>query len=164
MAEKKDTNITVIELSESSNLALPDFMVNEQKQALQNLIASNHFQPLNDNNGPYSLRLSIEENRLVMRVRNSDSKDLNMLVLSLKPYKRLIQDYFLMLNSYEQARKTATREKLEAIDMGRRGIHNEGAELFAARLKDKIEMDHETARKFFTLICVLHKTHIRLIS
>jgi len=87
-----------------------------------------------------------------------------MLVLSLKPYRRLIQDYFLMLESYEQARHSATRDKLEAIDMGRRGIHNEGADLLLSRMESKITMDHETARKLFTLICVLHKTHVRLVN
>ena len=139
-------------------------MKKEQKQALQNLLAENSFQPHNDNNGPYSLTLSIEESRLVIRMRNAAAKELNMLVLSLKPYKRLIQDYFLMLESYEQARQHATREKLEALDMGRRGIHNEGADLLLARLSDKIDMDHETARKLFTLICVLHTSSLRLVG
>lgn len=158
------TGISHIELLGLQNTALPEYMKKEQKQALQNLLTGNSFQPRNDNNGPYSLKLSIEENRLVMRMANAAAEDLNMLVLSLRPYKRLIQDYFLILDSYEQARIHATKEKLEAIDMGRRGIHNEGADLLLERLKSRIEMDHETARKLFTLICVLHKTHVRLVS
>ncbi len=164
MTEKKNTYVINIELISSQDFALPEYIQKEQKQALQNFLTENRFQPLNDNQGPYTIKLSIEENRLVMRIKNATAQDLNMLVLSLKPYKRLIQDYFLVLNSYEKARQHATREKLEAIDMGRRGIHNEGADLLLARLKDKIDMDFETARKLFTLICVLHKTHIRLAS
>lgn len=158
-----NTGIVTIELLEHSQQSgLPNHIIKEQKQALQNILNHNCFQPVNDTHGPYDLKLSIEDNRLVIRMRNALGEDLNMLVLSLKPYKRLIQDYFLMLDSYEQARQFATREKLEAIDMGRRGLHNEGADLLLKRLGDKIEMDHETARKLFTLICVLHKTNVRL--
>ncbi len=154
--------ICSIELVEKQAASIPDYMRKEQTQALQNLLSNNHFQPLNDNEGPYKVMLSIEESRLIINMQNAAKQDLSMLVLSLRPYRRLIQDYFLMLESYEKARHTATPEKLEAIDMGRRGIHNEGADLVRGRLSDKIDMDHETARKFFTLICVLHKVHIRL--
>lgn len=160
----KKNGICHIELDDCDPRTLPAYLVKEQKHALQNLLGCQHFQPLNDNNGPYRVRLFIEESRLCIAMRNAADEDLNMLVLSLKPYKRLIQDYFLMLGSYEQARQHATKEKLEAIDMGRRGVHNEGADLLLLRLKDKIDMDHETARKLFTLICVLHKAHMRLVS
>lgn len=81
-----------------------------------------------------------------------------MLVLSLRPYKRLIQDYFLIVQSYDDAIKEGKHGRIEAIDMGRRGLHNEGAELLMARLGDKIEMDFDTARRLFTLICVLHES------
>ena len=161
MPESGTGGICSIELLGQHDSALPDYLQKEQRQALQNLVGDNRFQPRNDNNGPYTIRLSIEESRLLIRMTNAAAEDLSMLVLSLKPYRRLIQDYFLMLDSYEKARQFATPEKLEAIDMGRRGIHNEGADLLLARLEDKIEMDHETARKLFTLICALHKTHIR---
>lgn len=159
---EKKTGICSIELLGQSNSGLPDYLRKEQKQALHNILAGNRFQPRNDNNGPYAVRLSIEESRLLIRMTNAVQEDLSMLVLSLKPYRRLIQDYFLILDSYEQARQFASPEKLEAIDMGRRGIHNEGADLLLQRLQDKIDMDHETARKLFTLICALHKTHVRL--
>jgi len=162
MTGTKNTGICSIELLGQKEAALPEHMKKEQKQALQNLLAGNSFQPRNDNNGPYDVKLSIEESRLVIRMKNAADEELNMLVLSLKPYRRLIQDYFLMLDSYEKARQFATKEKLEAIDMGRRGVHNEGADLLLDRLGDKIDMDHETARKFFTLICALHNTHARI--
>jgi len=158
------TNIADITLAIENDGMLPDYLRKEQTQALQNLLTENDFRPHNDNQGPYKLALSIEDNRLVIRIKNAAAQDLNMLVLSLKPYRRLIQDYFLMLESYEQARHSATRDKLEAIDMGRRGIHNEGADLLLSRMESKITMDHETARKLFTLICVLHKTHVRLVN
>lgn len=162
MSKKKNTDISSIELVNKEQQAIPAYIQKEQKQALQNLLGDNKFKPLNDNEGPYKVSLSIEDSRLVIRMQNVTGLDLNMLILSLKPYKRLIQDYFLMLESYEKARQSATPDKLEAIDMGRRSIHNEGADLLLARLEDKIDMDHETARKFFTLICVLHKAHLRL--
>lgn len=162
MSTASKTGISSIELLGQQEQALPAYMQHERKQALQNLLTAASFHPHNDNDGPYGVKLSIEDGRLVIRMTSAAGQDLNMLVLALKPYKRLIQDYFLMLDSYEQARQTATPDKLEAIDMGRRSVHNEGAELLMARLKDKIEMDFETARKFFTLICVLHKTNMRL--
>jgi uncharacterized protein (UPF0262 family) len=133
------------------------FMDSERQAALDALATESHFQPRNDNHGPYDLQLSLEDSRLVIRIRNAQSAELSALVLSLKPYRRLIQDYFLMMESYEQARHNAQREKLEAIDMARRALHNEGAELLIDRLQDKIDMDFETARRLFTLICVLIK-------
>jgi uncharacterized protein (UPF0262 family) len=140
--------------------AVPDasgFLSAEQRQALTDLTHEGYFQPVNDAHGPYALGLTIEENRLVLRLKNAREENLPLLALSLQPYRRLIQDYFLMVQGYEESRRSATREKLEAIDMGRRGLHNEGANLLADRLKDKIDMDFETARRLFTLICVLHR-------
>lgn len=140
------------------------FMQHERSQALNDLTSSSHFQPLNDNQGPYVVRLSLQNGYLVMDLQNGDSQSLQTMALSLRPYHRIIQDYFLMIRSYEEARLIAGPEKLEAIDMGRRGIHNEGAQMLMERLEDKIEMDFETARKFFTLICVLHRTDISLMG
>lgn len=113
--------------------------------------------------GPYGVVLSVEDGRLVIRLRNGAGADLPSLVLSLAPYRRLVRDYFLMIESYEQARAAAVaNDRLEAIDMGRRGLHNEGADLFRERLAGKIEVDFETARRFFTLICVLHRAQTGL--
>lgn len=137
-------------------------LVKEQETALNDLVKDSFFQPENDNAGPYDVTLAIEDHRLVIYLKNANDEDLSTLILSLKPYKRLIQDYFLMIQSYEHARHEGNREKLEAIDMGRRGVHNEGAELFMERLKNKINMDFETARKLFTLICVLNKKEVLL--
>jgi uncharacterized protein (UPF0262 family) len=111
---------------------------------------------MQDPEGPYDLTLSVEENRLVFRISNDNGDAIPMLVLSLKPYARLIKDYFLIVESYEKALRDGGPSRLEAIDMGRRGLHNEGASLLMERLKGKIVMDADTARRLFTLICVLH--------
>lgn len=156
-------SIASLKVIDESNAGLPDYLCNEQNTAIEGLLSRCHFQPLNDNKGPYNVTLALQDQRLVMYIKNAHEEDLSTLVLALKPYKRIVQDYFLMIESYEHARQNATAEKLEAIDMGRRGLHNEGADLLKRRLKDKIEMDHETARRFFTLICVLHKAHLRAV-
>jgi uncharacterized protein (UPF0262 family) len=135
-------------------------LFDEQRAALHDLTQGGHFQPAGDIHGPYDLRLSIEENRLVFRLRNIKEEDLPLLALSLQPYRRLIHDYFLMVQGYEESRRSAPPERLEAIDMGRRSLHNEGAELLIERLKGKIDIDFETARRMFTLICVLHRKFI----
>lgn len=154
--------IASIEIIKDSKSALPEYLAREQSQALQNMQRCEEFIPYEDTSAPYDLKLGIEDHRLVIYIRNAAGQDLNTLVLALKPYRRIIQDYFLMLESYEQARQHATADKLEAIDMARRGIHNEGADLIQERLEGKIKMDHETARRFFTIICTLHKTHVKL--
>lgn len=140
------------------------FMQHERQQAIDALLQSSLFQPLSDHQTPYSVDLSIQNGYLVLDIENNARQNLQTLALSLRPYRRIIQDYFMVIRSYEEARTTAGPEKLEAIDMGRRSIHNEGAQLLRERLEDKIEMDFETARKFFTLICVLHRTDISLMG
>lgn len=157
------SRIIELQLPDKDTFVAPDHMKRERQSALADILNQSHFQPRNDSSGPYALHMAIEESRLVFRMKNSLQQELSALVLSLKPYRRLIQDYFLMLQSYEQARAHATREKLEAIDMARRALHNEGAELLMGRLEEKIDMDFETARRIFTLICVLHKTNLQLM-
>lgn len=129
--------------------------------ALNDLRETSMFQPLKDHNGPYTLELYIEDNRLIFHIENSKGQELPYLVLSLTPYRRLIKDYFMICQSYDEAVREGKPSRVEAIDMGRRGIHNEGAELLRERLENKIDLDIETARRIFTLICVLHsgKTH-----
>lgn len=162
MSPVNKTGICSIELAGNPGAAPPDHILREQKQALQGLLANNNFQ-VQEGSGPYAVTLAVMDGRLVIGIKcDVGGQSLNTLVLSLRPYKRLIQDYFLMMDSYEKARRFSTPEKLEAIDMGRRAIHNDGADLLMSRMKGKIEMDHETARKFFTLVCALHESHVRL--
>jgi len=128
----------------------------EHDRALTDLTREGVFCPVNNNNDPFSIDLYIHDSRLVLDIKDSTQTPLPSMILSLSPYRRLIKDYFLMLESFEKMRREGAHEKLEAIDMGRRGLHNEAAEKMMDRLKDKIDMDLETARRLFTLICVLH--------
>ena len=151
MSDIVDITITDLEINETQELVRRDRMI-----ALRDLKCDSHFKPTRGGKAPYAVALSVEENRLVFRIKDSDAKELPMLVLSLKPYKRLIKDYFMIVRSYDEAMREGKPSRIEAIDMGRRGLHNEGAEAIQERLAEKIDMDFDTARRFFTLICVLH--------
>ncbi len=150
-----------ISIENVANTIEGNLIARDREIALRDLKANNTFVPFKDDSGPYDISLSLEENRLVFRIANQKGEKLPMLVLALKPYRRLIKDYFMIVQSYDEAVKGANPSRIEAIDMGRRGLHNEGAELLKERLKGKIDMDMDTARRLFTLICVLHtgKTH-----
>ncbi len=128
----------------------------ERAVAIYDLIEDNSFAPADHDGGPYALHLSITENRLVFDIRQQDGTPLMAHLLSLTPFRKIVKDYFMICDSYYKAIRTATPNQIEAIDMGRRGLHNEGSELLQERLKEKIEVDFDTARRLFTLICVLH--------
>ena len=128
----------------------------ERAVAIYDLLEENSFAPLDHDGGPYALHLSIAENRLVFDIRNEDGTPVMAHLFSLTPLRRIVKDYFLICDSYYKAIRTSTPSQIEAIDMGRRGLHNEGSELLMERLKEKIAVDFDTARRLFTLICVLH--------
>jgi uncharacterized protein (UPF0262 family) len=128
----------------------------ERAVAIYDLLEDNSFSPVGHTGGPYALHLSITGNRLVFDVRLADGAPVIAHHLSLTPLRRIVKDYFLICESYYQAIRTATPSQIEAIDMGRRGLHNEGSELLMQRLDGKIEFDIDTARRLFTLITVLH--------
>ena len=128
----------------------------ERAVAIYDLIEDNSFAPVDHDGGPYALHLSITENRLVFDIRQQDGTPLMAHLLSLTPFRKIVKDYFMICDSYYKAIRTASPTQIEAIDMGRRGLHNEGSELLKERLKEKIEVDFDTARRLFTLICVLH--------
>ncbi len=128
----------------------------ERAVAIFDLIEENRFAPIGDHGGPYSLLLGIEENRLVFDIGMEDDRPLGKVMLALGPFRRVVKDYFTVCESYYAAIKTASPSQIEAIDMGRRGLHNEGARLLRERLAGKIALDDNTARRLFTLICVLH--------
>ncbi|MBB4285135.1 uncharacterized protein (UPF0262 family) [Roseospira goensis] len=128
----------------------------ERAVAIFDLLEENRFR-LNGARGPYVLHLSLEDARLVLDVRSEDGRPLHRFLLSTKPFRRIIKDYFMVCESYYGAIKSgASPSRIESIDMGRRGLHNEGGDLLVERLAGKIEIDHDTARRLFTLICVLH--------
>jgi uncharacterized protein (UPF0262 family) len=128
----------------------------ERAIAIYDLLEQNSFAPAGDSGGPYTLNLSITGNRLVFDIRKEDGAPVVAHLLSLAPLRSVVKDYFLICDSYYDAIRTATPDKIEAIDMGRRGLHNEGSKLLMERLHDKVEVDFDTARRLFTLICVLH--------
>ena len=128
----------------------------ERAVAIYDLIEDNSFAPADHDGGPYALHLSITENRLVFDIRQQDGTPLMAHLLSLTPFRKIVKDYFMICDSYYKAIRTSTPSQIEAIDMGRRGLHNEGSELLMERLKEKIAVDFDTARRLFTLICVLH--------
>ena len=106
--------------------------------------------------GPFTLHLAITGNRLMFDIRREDGTPVVAHLLSLTPFRRIVKDYFMICDSYYQAIRTATPDKIEAIDMGRRGIHDEGSRTLQERLKGKVRVDFETSRRLFTLITVLH--------
>ena len=128
----------------------------ERAVAIYDLLEENSFVPAVEADGPYKLVLSVSENRLLFDIRGSDDAALTVVPLALQPFKRTVKDYFTVCESYFAAIKTASPSKIEAIDMGRRALHNEGSELLLSQLKGRIEMDFDTARRLFTLLCVLH--------
>ena len=128
----------------------------EREVAIFDLPERNSFALENHVGGPYTLHLSLVDNRLVFTVGDEGRNPIQHVMLSLSPFRRLVKDYFLMCESYYQAVKTAPPSRIEAIDMGRRGLHDEGSRLLMERLKGKILIDIATARRLFTLICALH--------
>lgn len=155
-----DPRIIDIELDEHTILWRSADIEQERRIAIFDLIEGNHFAPQKQHAdgyaGPYRLALSVEEGRLILQIKREDGSHLEALILGMGRFRRPIRDYFAICDSYYQAIRQATPQQIETVDMARRGIHNEGAELLMERLKGKIELDFDTARRLFTLICVLH--------
>lgn len=128
----------------------------ERAVAMFDLLEENDFALVAGEPGPYKLHIAIFEQRLVFGVHSTDGRKLRDFVLSLTPFRKVVKDYFLVCESYYAAIKKLGPSQIEALDMGRRGLHNEGSELLMERLKHKVEMDVDTARRLFTLMCVLH--------
>lgn len=128
----------------------------ERAVAIYDLLEANRFRLAEVEPQPLHLHLSIEDNRLLFDIRTPKDEPIRELRLPLSGLRRVVKDYFMICDSYFNAIKTATAAQIEAIDMGRRGVHNEGAEIVRERLEGDIEVDTDTARRLFTLICVLH--------
>jgi uncharacterized protein (UPF0262 family) len=153
--KRKDRLVAVTLDEESIGRSSPD-IEHERAVAIYDLIEENSFAPAEHDGGPYALRLSISDNRLSFDIHLSDGTPVMTYLLSLTPFRKIVKDYFLICDSYYQAIRTATPDRIEAIDMGRRGLHDEGSRVLMERLKDKVNVDFGTARRLFTLICVLH--------
>jgi uncharacterized protein (UPF0262 family) len=147
--------IVDITLDEKSVARRSPEVEHERAVAVADLIEENDF-ALVGTPGPYKLRIGIFEQRLVFGVHDEAERKLRDVILSLTPFRKIVKDYFLVCESYYAAIKKLGTNQIEALDMGRRGLHNEGSELLRERLEGKIEVDHDTARRLFTLICALH--------
>jgi len=155
-AARQRSRLIDVELDESIGRSTPD-IEHERAVAIFDLIEENSFQPVHDEGkGPYRLKLSLIDSKLVFAVTREDGEPVVTHILSLTPFRRIVKDYFMVCESYYEAIRTASPSQIEAIDMGRRGLHNEGSQTLKDRLAGKIEIDFDTARRVFTLVCVLH--------
>jgi uncharacterized protein (UPF0262 family) len=148
--------LTAVTLDEASLGTANDDIEHERRVAIYDLIEENKFQPVGHAGGPYNLQLGISGNRLVFDIRLADGAPVIAHMLSLAPFRRIVKDYFVVCDSYYAAIRTATPDRIEALDMGRRALHDEGSRLVMERLKRKVDIDFDTARRLFTLIAVLH--------
>jgi uncharacterized protein (UPF0262 family) len=153
-ARTADTNRIVAVTLDKGSIGHTSLEVEyERAVAIDDLVEENSFAPVGHAGGPYSLHIRVAEN---LDVRLADDTPVVMHLLSLNPFKRVVKDYFLVCDSYYAAIKNATPERIEALDMGRRALHDEGSRLLQERIKHRIEVDFNTARRLFTLVCALH--------
>lgn len=150
-----NARLTAINLDQASIRPGNPNIEHEREVAIFDILESNHFALEGRDDGPYSLDLSIVEDRLVFAV-GRENGDTFTVVLSFTPLRRILKDYFLVCESYYQAIRIAPPSRIQSIDMGRRTLHDEGSRVLMERLKGKITMDRDTGRRLFTLICALH--------
>jgi uncharacterized protein (UPF0262 family) len=153
---RSEQRITNIMLDERTVVRRNADIEHERAVAIFDLLEENSFAPAAGYPGPFHLHLGIEENRLILDVRRENGDPLERITLPLTPFRGIVKDYFLICESYFNAIRRSTPSQIEAIDMGRRGLHNEGSEMLRERLADKVAIDLNTARRLFTLVCVLH--------
>lgn len=156
MPDREPFRIAAVELDERTVVRRSRQIEQEREIAIYDLLEANSFRPAGSPGGPYKLVLSIEENRLILDIRLEDETAHGRVLLALTPFRRVVKDYFLICESYFKAIRDAPPAQIETLDMSRRAVHDEGSELLAERLKGKIEVDRDTARRLFTLLCVLH--------
>ena len=154
--QDKTGRLATVTLDEASLGSTNDDVEHERRVAIYDLLEDNQFQPIDHQGGPYTLQLGISGNRLVFDIRLTDGSPVMAHMLSLAPFSRIVKDYYVICDSYYAAIRTATPDRIEALDMGRRALHDEGSRLVMERLKRKVDVDFDTARRLFTLISVLH--------
>jgi len=150
------SRLVSIKLDEQSIVRSNANVEHERQVAIYDILDANRFELDGRDDGPYVLNLSIAEDRLVMAVSREDGEPAATFMLSLSPLRRTMKDYFIVCDSYYKAIRTLPPSRIQAIDMGRRALHDEGSNLLVERLKGKISVDHDTARRLFTLVCALH--------
>ncbi|MGE5778240.1 MAG: UPF0262 family protein [Hyphomicrobiales bacterium] len=153
---RKKNRLVAVTLDEASiGRSNPD-VEHERAVAIYDLLEDNTFAPNDDEDGPFALHLSITGSRLAFDIRRADGTPVVAHLLSLTPLRRVVKDYYTVCDSYYAAIRTATPDRIEALDMGRRSLHDEGSKVLMERLSRKVRLDFDTARRLFTLICVLH--------
>ena len=133
----------------------------ERRVAIFDLLEENSFEVEGKDEGPYTLKLPMQERKLVFEIGAEGGDAVHAFLLSMTPFRGVIRDYFMICESYYDAIRSSTPHQIEAIDMARRGIHNEGSDLVAERLEGKVKVDFDTSRRLFTLICALHQGQVR---
>lgn len=153
---KPKNRLLAVDLDASIGTGSTSESEHERRVAIYDLIEDNSFSLLAQPEGPYKLNLSTADGRLIFDIADENGARLTMIGLSMTPFRRIVKDYFMICESYHEAIRTATPSQIETIDMARRGLHNEGSDILRERLSGKVEIDHDTARRLFTLVCVLH--------
>ena len=152
----KSQRLVKVTLDENSIGRSGTQVEHERAVAIYDLLEENSFAPLGAAKGPFALHLSLNGNRLMLDIRHADDEPVMVHLLSLSPLRRIVKDYFMVCDNYYAAIRNAPPERIEALDMGRRSLHDAGSELLMERLKRKVAIDFDTARRLFTLVCVLH--------
>ena len=152
--ESSSQRLQSVTLDEASLASVSRDQEHERQVAIFDLLEANHFAPEGAEAGPYHLTIALIDNRLALDIVGPGFQRRHL--LSLSPFRGLIKDYFMVCESYYEAIRNATPQQIEALDMGRRALHDEGSALLQRRLEGKVETDLDTARRLFTLICALH--------
>jgi uncharacterized protein (UPF0262 family) len=162
MTDNENHYIAELHIDEDSLPATSIEMQHERRVATFDLLEENMFRPLDSERGPYILNLSLQDGRrLVLDVSRTNGSPRGTYNISLVPFRRVIKDYFMICESYHNAIRTATSAQIEAIDMGRRGLHNEGSRMLTDALRNQAEIEFNTSRRLFTLICALHRRTVQ---
>ena len=154
-SQRTTQRLKSVELDEESLSASSRDQEQERQIAIFDLLEENYFAPEGGGAGPFDLHMALVDNRLVLDVTGPEYRKTH--ILSLGAFRTLIRDYFMICESYYEAIRHATPQQIETLDMGRRGLHNEASELLRSRLKGKIDIDLDSARRLFTVICALHR-------
>jgi len=160
--DNSDHYISELNIDEDSLPVTSIEMQHERRVAIFDLLEENVFRPLDSESGPYILKVALQDGRrLVLDVTRTNGSARGTYTINLVPYRRVVKDYFMVCESYHNAIRTATSAQIEAIDMGRRGLHNEGSRMLTDALRNQVEIDFNTSRRLFTLICALHRRTVQ---
>jgi len=154
-------HLVSVDIDEDTLAASGPDAEHERRVAIFDLLEENSFEVDGKDVGPYALKLRMQERKLVFEIQTEGGDPVHMFLLSMTPFRGVIRDYFMICESYYDAIRSSSPHQIEAIDMARRGIHNEGSDLVAERLEGKVKVDFDTSRRLFTLICALHQGQVR---